>query len=714
MTLVLTGAPASGVDSVHLQGEVPGLRRHRRVLSAADAHAHRRAAASRRRGAAGGPARAAAIALAGAGGRRRRRRARRRRCRCRRSRPSRLEAIANSPTELLVRLTPAPGLLPVSRQDLASACVDGEGVALGAPRCPPAKPYHDEHFGDVQVWFDQAEIPVPVLRSDTARAQTITLEANFQGCLTDGICYPPMTRTAGGRTCRRGASAGSGSAASAASAATPPGAAATRGLLLGAAARAARRPDPQPDALRAAGAVVQGARPGAGQRQPRARPRARALVHRRRAGQLRARRRAGARPARRRPGAGLGLPAAAALAGRRAGAADVRDRPEPVGRGPVRRLAGRRRPVAGREVRRGRRLLHRRAGGGGGQPLHRAVHGRRARLRLRRADARRRCWCSSTLGLGLALPFLLIGFVPALAARLPQARARGWRRSSSGWPSRCTSPRCGWPGCSASSAASTRSACCWSAAVLLALALWWCERRRFRGGRVGALLPGFALALAIAALVLGAAPAGAGARAPRRGAGRRPRALLRAGAGAVPRAKAAPVFIDMTADWCITCKVNEKAVLDTAEFRRCWRHQHRLHGRRLDQPGPGDQRLPRPVQLAGRAAVRGVSRPAAARPAPAAVAHAGADARATRRARRADAGRSAAGRGGAARRRCWAWWRAWLRSARPVLAARRRTAAGRAGPAPAAARSANRSPPFRLPDLAGRRSRAAAARAARC
>ena len=32
------------------------------------------------------------------------------------------------------------------------------------------------------------------------------------------------------------------------------------------------------------------------------------------------------------------------------------------------------------------------------------------------------------LGLGLALPFLLIGFVPALAARLPQAGRRGWSR----------------------------------------------------------------------------------------------------------------------------------------------------------------------------------------------------------------------------------------------------------------------------------------------
>ncbi len=28
-----------------------------------------------------------------------------------------------------------------------------------------------------------------------------------------------------------------------------------------------------------------------------------------------------------------------------------------------------------------------------------------------------------------------------------------------------------------------------------------------------------------------------------------------------------PVFVDMTADWCVTCKANEHAVLDTDAFR---------------------------------------------------------------------------------------------------------------------------------------------------
>jgi thiol:disulfide interchange protein DsbD len=103
------------------------------------------------------------------------------------------------------------------------------------------------------------------------------------------------------------------------------------------------------------------------------------------------------------------------------------------------------------------------------------------------------------------------------------------------------------------------------AAVLLALALWWLERRRYRSGRIGALLPGLALALAIAALVVALKLPSPAARV----------AANAAEGGTVPysaaalaqyRAQGRAVFIDMTADWCITCKVNEKAVLDTGEF----------------------------------------------------------------------------------------------------------------------------------------------------
>jgi thiol:disulfide interchange protein DsbD len=111
------------------------------------------------------------------------------------------------------------------------------------------------------------------------------------------------------------------------------------------------------------------------------------------------------------------------------------------------------------------------------------------------------------------------------------------------------------------------------ASVLLALALWWLERRRFSAGRFGALLPGFALALAIAALVFSlrlpspahaAVASGNGTIAETAGepVPYSPQALAQF------RAQGRAVFIDMTADWCITCKVNEKAVFATDDFKQ--------------------------------------------------------------------------------------------------------------------------------------------------
>jgi thiol:disulfide interchange protein len=54
--------------------------------------------------------------------------------------------------------------------------------------------HRDEHFGEVIVYFDPVEIPLPLGRR-YGQAARIELVAEFQGCQTDGICYPPMTRT---------------------------------------------------------------------------------------------------------------------------------------------------------------------------------------------------------------------------------------------------------------------------------------------------------------------------------------------------------------------------------------------------------------------------------------------------------------------------------------------------------------------------------------
>ncbi len=102
------------------------------------------------------------------------------------------EAIVGDGNSLLLRFTPAPGYYLY--RDRTSLAVEGSGgVRTGLPRWPQGKTHRDEHFGDVVVYFDQAEVTLPLLREHPDPAR-VTLVATFQGCQTDGICYPPMTR----------------------------------------------------------------------------------------------------------------------------------------------------------------------------------------------------------------------------------------------------------------------------------------------------------------------------------------------------------------------------------------------------------------------------------------------------------------------------------------------------------------------------------------
>ena len=71
------------------------------------------------------------------------------------------------------------------------------------------------------------------------------------------------------------------------------------------------------------------------------------------------------------------------------------------------------------------RLLHRRAGGGGGDALHGALHGRGAR-RWRYHGAGDGAAVFLALGLGLRRALLLLGLRAGLARRAAAARAPGW------------------------------------------------------------------------------------------------------------------------------------------------------------------------------------------------------------------------------------------------------------------------------------------------
>ena len=102
--------------------------------------------------------------------------------------------------------------------------------------------------------------------------------------------------------------------------------------------------------------------------------------------------------------------------------------------------------------------------------------------------------------------------------------------------------------------------------TVLALALWWFERRRWTGH---ALHRWLALALAVAALLPVIAvgrltpPARADITTTEAGA----HVAYSAERLAELRASGTPVFVNMTADWCVTCKANERRVLSGATFK---------------------------------------------------------------------------------------------------------------------------------------------------
>lgn len=102
------------------------------------------------------------------------------------------DAIVGDGNTVLLRFTPAPGYYLY--RDRTSLALEGApGIRADKPTWPAAKSHRDEHFGDVAVYFDQIDVPLPLRRS-VAGATNATLVITFQGCQTDGICYPPMTR----------------------------------------------------------------------------------------------------------------------------------------------------------------------------------------------------------------------------------------------------------------------------------------------------------------------------------------------------------------------------------------------------------------------------------------------------------------------------------------------------------------------------------------
>ena len=161
------------------------------------------------------------------------------------------------------------------------------------------------------------------------------------------------------------------------------------------------------------------------------------------------------------------------------------------------------------------------------------------------------------LGLGLALPFLALGYIPALRRRLP--RPGPWMarlRQLLSVPMFLTALGLIWVLGRQTGVAGMTLAL--AAATALGLALWWLGVRQ-RGGR-GSWPPlGLGVAAAIAAALF-VAPVGAGPAAVADEGPLHARAFSEP-ALAQARHQRHPTLVYFTADWCITCKVNERGAL---------------------------------------------------------------------------------------------------------------------------------------------------------
>ncbi|HEX8303185.1 protein-disulfide reductase DsbD family protein [Sphingomonas sp.] len=160
------------------------------------------------------------------------------------------------------------------------------------------------------------------------------------------------------------------------------------------------------------------------------------------------------------------------------------------------------------------------------------------------------------LGLGIALPFLLLGFIPALRRRLPKpGQWMDTLRKILSVPMFLTALALAWV--LGRQAGSDGMAIGLAATLLAGLGLWWAGLRQARGKSRAWLpaLPLLLLALAGAACVRPAPPQNKVV------SGHEPFSEARL---AALQGEGRPVFAYFTADWCVTCKINEKAVIETA------------------------------------------------------------------------------------------------------------------------------------------------------
>lgn len=91
---------------------------------------------------------------------------------------------------LEVRFTIADGYY-LYRDKLRVGVAPGP-VAAGTATLPPGKVKDDEFFGKVETYRDVVVVRLPVTGAQPG--QSLTVQADSQGCADVGVCYPPMSQ----------------------------------------------------------------------------------------------------------------------------------------------------------------------------------------------------------------------------------------------------------------------------------------------------------------------------------------------------------------------------------------------------------------------------------------------------------------------------------------------------------------------------------------
>jgi len=175
----------------------------------------------------------------------------------------------------------------------------------------------------------------------------------------------------------------------------------------------------------------------------------------------------------------------------------------------------------------------------------------------------------TALGLGMALPYLLVAAAPGIARLLPKPGA--WMETVRGIMGFLLAGSAVWLFFILSSQVSPEHLAMIQLGLLGIALFTWLQHRvaRGRAGR-GAAVAGLVAAVAVTLVVAAGSRGEAESRLASRPAGLIPWVTFDRAKAESLTAGGQLVFVDVTADWCFTCKANERLTLNTPEVARAF------------------------------------------------------------------------------------------------------------------------------------------------